>query len=377
MALIDPFKRGHHRSYTSILSEGLLKNGIEAVFIGDREIADYLTPKGVLTHCLNLKDHNNPVFRERAKFAFVKKALSFTRGNFDIVHFLYVDRLLRSLGLFLDPELDPPLCATLHWGYLIPEFSTGNQFDRVKCFSEKMALRKIIRNGSRIMVHSRILSERFSQYCGTKSFDPIPYPVETEPNKTCDNGKFRNQMHIPERCILLLCFGETRYEKGFDLAIKALAQLPENFHLAICGPPKDIQEEELFKLGQKMGVSRRLHLNLGYVRQKDMTSWFMAADIVIIPYRPPFSGQSGPLINAANMGLPLVVSDLPVLKETVDKYGLGNIFREENIDSLVKAILLTSQNLQKVRNVDFITDHSHEKFVDSVIRSYIRTIYQK
>ncbi len=377
VALIDPFKRGHHRSYSTILSEGLLEKGIETVYMGNKEVADYLTEKGIQTHPLDLWDHKNPIVREGAKFAFVKKALSLSRGNVDIVHFLYVDRFIRSLGFFSNPEYDPPLCATIHWGYLLPEFSTEKTLDRIKCFSENRALGKIVRNGSRIMVHSEILSERFAQCNGTDSFDPVPYPIEIDPHDTFSSEGFRKQMDIPQNCILILCFGEARYEKGFDLAIRSLPHLPQYFHLAICGPEKDLKEDDLFNLGQKMAVSDRVHLNLHYVSENEMISWFMASDLVLIPYRPPFSGQSGPLINAANLGLPVIVSDLPVLRETVEKYALGEIFEEGNLNSLVNTTLAISKDLSKVRNLTFIKDHSPEKFVASVIRSYIRTLSKK
>lgn len=377
VALIDPFKRGHHRSYSSILSEGLLEKGIETVYMGNKEIADYLNEKGIQTHPLNLWDHKNPIIREGAKFAFVKQALSLSRGNVDIVHFLYADRFIRSLGFFSNPENDPPLCATIHWGYLLPEFYTGRKLDRIKCSSENMALGKIVRNGSRIMVHSEILSRRFAQCNGTDSFDPVPYPIEIDPHDTFDSEGFRKQMDIPQNCILLLCFGEARYEKGFDLAIRSLPHLPQYFHLAICGPEKDLTKDDLFNLGQKIGVSPRLHLNLRYVSESEMISWFMASDLLLIPYRTPFSGQSGPLINAANLGLPVIVSDLAVLRETVEKYTLGKIFEEGNLNSLVNTTLAISKDLSKVRNLTFTKDHSPEKFVDSVIRSYLRTLSPK
>jgi glycosyltransferase involved in cell wall biosynthesis len=139
-------------------------------------------------------------------------------------------------------------------------------------------------------------------------FAPPPDPAEV--------AALKSRLGDPE--LLLLCFGAVRPYKGFDLALQALALLPEghNASLVIAGRfwrgSKDYR-----RLVERLGLSDRVTLIDRYVGNDEAATLFTAADAVVLPYRT--GSQSGvaqlafafgtPVIATAVGGLPAAIRD--------------------------------------------------------------------
>ena len=65
---------------------------------------------------------------------------------------------------------------------------------------------------------------------------------------------------------------------------------------------------------------------------------FCAADAALLPYRPVFSGQSGPLVIAGSLGIPVIAANVPVLAETVTRFALGRTFLAGSVGALAQAL---------------------------------------
>jgi phosphatidyl-myo-inositol dimannoside synthase len=113
------------------------------------------------------------------------------------------------------------------------------------------------------------------------------YPgVETErfrPNLPCDDLKHCLGLQAGQK--LILSVGRLVRRKGFDQVIHALAELVKqniDVHYALIGIGED--NDYLFDLAKKLGVSERLHL-LGHVSPQDLPRWYNACDVFVMANR--------------------------------------------------------------------------------------------
>ena len=110
---------------------------------------------------------------------------------------------------------------------------------------------------------------------------------------------------------VLLCFGQIRRYKGFDVAVKALDDLPaDQYHLIIAGRPLQSRTE---LLGDANKASANLTLIWEDVDDQRLADLLEAADAVLLPYRAITA--SGALLHALTVGKGVVVSDLPYFRE--------------------------------------------------------------
>jgi len=375
IVLIDYTSTGHHISYSHTLIKGLKEKGHRVYVIGDSEwvgscigIVDDAFP-------VTLKLPPSGVFsREKRKKVFFSSCVAIAHKlSPDIIHFLYIDHFILAAVALRKRDNSTSIRATLHAGYMLPEFSS-TLLGKIKGWVEFYFVRKLIACDFRIMVHSRALQQKMSQQMNATSIDFVPYPIETLKDVELESARKFIETHtgLSRQDRILLCFGDTRYDKGVDIAIQALSKLPADYHLLIAGKAEVYGELELRKLAYSLGVNERVHLHLHFIEDDQVPMYFRGADIVLVPYRKMFAGQSGPLMIAAAFGTPVVASNLLVLEETVDKYRLGALFEAENSDSLAHAI----KEVDGFSLIDggdlFFLDHDTEMFVSMVEKSYFQ-----
>ncbi len=129
----------------------------------------------------------------------------------------------------------------------------------------------------------------------------------------------------------LLFFGLIRDYKGLDILLEAFANLPEDYQLIVAGEPygsfdkyrKIIQERIP---GGADGAQSRVRLFLNYVKDSEVAVYFSAADLCVLPYRS--ATQSGISSVSYHFGVPMVVTDVGGLRETIGERGTGIVARE-------------------------------------------------
>jgi len=129
------------------------------------------------------------------------------------------------------------------------------------------------------------------------------------------------------------------YNKGLDLLLKACEKL--NIQLKLAGKGKDVKK--LIHSIEKFNLSDRVSY-LGFLTENDKISFIANSRFLIMPSR--FEGQGIVALEAAAMGKPLIVSDIPELRYVIEN-GFGISFRSGNAESLKKAIeyLLNNENI--------------------------------
>lgn len=120
----------------------------------------------------------------------------------------------------------------------------------------------------------------------------------------------RLQLTLPSTARIALFAGSGFERKGLKVALSALAKL-NDWHFVIVG--KDRKLAIYTKYAEQLGMGGRVHF-VGV--QKDMPSWYRAADVLIHPaWYEPFGNV---VLEAMASGIPVIVSNYCGASELVD-----------------------------------------------------------
>jgi len=112
---------------------------------------------------------------------------------------------------------------------------------------------------------------------------------------------------------VLLCFGQVRPYKGFDVAVRALDRLGSGYRLVVAGRPV-LPEHELRR---PAGVGEdRLTLLSRELEDAELVTWLSAADLALLPYRR-ITGSAA-LLTALSRSRGVVATDLPYFREVLE-----------------------------------------------------------
>ena len=97
-------------------------------------------------------------------------------------------------------------------------------------------------------------------------------------------------------------------------------------------------------------LSKNVLLHTKFIAHEDVEHYYCASDLVVLPYKRIY--QSGVLMMTLSYGRPVLVSDLPPLKEVVVDNESGFLFKTEDVNDLADkliVILSDQENLERVR----------------------------
>jgi glycogen(starch) synthase len=139
---------------------------------------------------------------------------------------------------------------------------------------------------------------------------------------------------------LLVYSGTAAPKRGLDIMVEALAVLTD-VHIALVVPaPKSAYVTSLRERAAALSASERLHV-LPYVPVDQIVSFLSEADAGVIPILH-FPNHEIALITKfleySQARLPIVVSDVKTMADTVRRTGQGEVFEAENLDDFVCAV---------------------------------------
>ena len=166
----------------------------------------------------------------------------------------------------------------------------------------------------------------------------LPHGMDVEGESSMSRSEARGRLNVMFDGPLLLFFGILRRDKGLEVAIRAMTGL-NSCRLLIFGTPFDWDPAEIRDFIRQQGCEGCVSLDVGYCDDAQMRDYFLAADVVLVPYMKSFQGQSGILSRACTYGRCVIASDLPGIGETVKEHRIGIAVEPESVDRLRQAIL--------------------------------------
>ena len=130
---------------------------------------------------------------------------------------------------------------------------------------------------------------------------------------------------------LLLAIARLTEQKGLDVAVRALAELPEDVSLAVLG--EGPERERLGSLAEELEISERLLLP---GRVGDVAAWLRRATLLVHPVR--WEGFGLALLEAMLAAKPVVASDVSSIPEIVVDGETGVLVPADDPQSLARAL---------------------------------------
>lgn len=132
---------------------------------------------------------------------------------------------------------------------------------------------------------------------------------------------------VPAGARVLVAVARLTPQKGIDVAIRALATLPDDTVLVVLG--EGPERAPLESLARELGISSRLFLP---GRVPDVAAWLRRATVLVHPAR--WEGFGLGVLEAMLAGLPVVASDVSSLPELVVDGETGILVRPDDPPAL-------------------------------------------
>mgnify|MGYP006066821295 CR=1 FL=1 len=309
---IDTATDGHHIAYMKELVNAMEYDAIIA-------LPEKVNELNVKQYIFDSQCYKDKCFTSYIKWINeVEKLVYKTKP--DIIHFLMGDRFYRFFGLGLKKFKKFKTIITLHW------VRPGKiQRKSLKSFAHKV---------DAIVVHSEYLLNELNDL-GIKNGVHIEYP-QFRKNETITTEEGRKYWGIQGHAPLIVCIGNTRYDKGLDILLDALNGVSADFYILIAGKAESFDEK--FIKAKALNYLNRVTMTVRYLADREIELAVAAADIIALPYRKKFNGASGPLGEGVCMDKCIVGADHGNLGYTIREYHLGYTFESENVHSLTKTL---------------------------------------
>ncbi|MFD4206962.1 glycosyltransferase family 4 protein [Micromonospora tulbaghiae] len=166
-----------------------------------------------------------------------------------------------------------------------------------------------------------------------------PEPTASEP-ADLPPPDLRKRCGLPPGTPLLVYSGAMAVQRGGDTVVEALPLLP-GVHLAlVVADPAAAYVRQVVAHATRHGVGDRVHV-LPYVPHRQLVAFLATADIGLIPLHH-WPNHEIALITKffeyAHARLPIVVSDVRTMAETVRATGQGEVFRARDAADLARAV---------------------------------------
>lgn len=355
VCVFDYSNTGHHWSYNFQIMKKLKEN---------REV-HYFTSGLCLEYKKNLQK-NGIIYKEvNKKFKYkllndmenlgllLSLYIYCKKNNINKIYFVYFDSLIRSY--FIERILFNKYrkIYTIHW-------YTNS---KMKLY----ILSKIIKDNEIMVVHTIDIKEKFSNVINKNNIEVINYPILGD--KRCckkdsiEKLKIKNLNDNPT----VLFIGSTNKYKGCDILLDSLVNINKKLNLIIAGKESDVKfkdiQEAINRNDKVNGIIR-----LGYIKDEDIKYYYSISDIVVVPYRKEFSGESGVFNEAIYHSKPIIASNVVHFDSILSNKKNGMTFKaEDSVDLAEKISEIINNYSYYKKNADefcevYCNMHSEEQF---------------
>lgn len=279
-------------------------------------------------------------------------------SNFDIVHTHGIRPDLYAF-LFKPMRCRTKLISTLH-NYVIQDLSS--QYNRLVGYVFGNLWMMLLCRHNKVVVLSKHAIEYYHTWFSYKKLAFV-YNSRQINNLSLSSAELSELKAFKKNDFLIGANALLTKRKGIDLLIRALTYLP-GYKLFIVG--EGIEKNNLIKETEKYGFQDRVKF-AGY--KKDAYRYLSYYDVYAMPSRSEGFGLAH--LEAAIIGVPVVVSDIAIFKEIYSENEV-EFFHLEDIVSLADAIKRATGNFVKAKMLHrkYQECYSLEKFYEHYLKIY-------
>ncbi|MDM4718748.1 glycosyltransferase family 4 protein [Micromonospora sp. WMMA1363] len=229
--------------------------------------------------------------------------------------------------------------------------------DNVRWLPAHLAyLREYVSHADAVVTVSEALAELLQDEHGLAERPTVLLnaPAVTDPSPTpAEVPDLRDRCGVGPETPLLVYSGTLVEQRGVATVVEALPRLP-GAHLAlVVADPSAPYVRRLLAVAARLGVAERVH-PVPYVPHGQVSAFLSAADVGLIPIHH-WPNHEIALITKffeyAHARLPVVVSDVRTMADTVQATGQGEVFRAGDATDLVRAVRAVLADPQRYRRV--------------------------
>jgi len=371
--LFDPHRGGHHLEYASRLQSAI--SDVDPSFSVDflapapnDEYGEYFDPSEIdylYGPSYDPEARLSEAPRRTREDLVERTVATAVREEYDIVHFLQLDDLVREVHRTVT-EREPPV--TVAGSIIGSYFADGPAINRVvskllrSTYGETFArllpeqvnhvgryrndqyMYRAMRDATIDRVF--VLSERAKDYLAeldgayaTEQTVVVPDPTELLFTDERGAGEARERLTLPAEGVVVLFFGEMRDEKGIHTLLDALQRYDgPQFTMVLAGSPTDVSDRELEAV--RTGTVPDVRVVSEYIPDEELPLYFLAADGVVCPYSRSFGEYrtSGVFQRAAGSGRPVLAPEFGTFADRIRTWELGTTFEPESADALAATL---------------------------------------
>lgn len=257
------------------------------------------------------------------------RALRSVRG--DVAHLHYPPPLTSFFAARALDATRTPICLTYHCDLYLAGW-TGR---RLSGLYERAFLPPTLRRVRRIIVHTRSYG-RTSAVLRGRELDIIPSIVDLGRFRPgIDASGLRGDLRLDGKRVIAFT-GRLVPHKGVDVIVQALRELPPDVVLLVIGAGPRLPD--LVGLAARVGVSDRVRF-CPSVDDDDLPRYLALAEMFVFPSQNRLEGFGLAAAEAMAMGLPVIVADVPGVREII----------EDRREGLLTEPLIASDVARKVR----------------------------
>lgn len=154
--------------------------------------------------------------------------------------------------------------------------------------------------------------------------------------------------------------------KGVDTAIRALAKLPDKFHLNILGNGTEANREKWFAYAYKQGINDpkdRISFPTPLKSSTEVLCWLSSQDFFVFPTLSEGFGRC--VAEAMSQGCVCFATDICTMPELLDK---SCLFPMHDSDMLAELILDYSSNEKKMRQMAIRNYEYSQNYAPNILR---------
>lgn len=331
VGLTHPF-RGGIAHYTTLLCRELRRKHDVRFFALSRQYPGFLFPgKTQIDESeASLQVPHEATIDSINPFTWVRTALSIARYKPDLIVYSWWHP-------FFAPAFGTIARLARWFGGAKSCYICHNAIPHERSPVDRLLLRYVFASGQAFIAHSRQDADDLRSFRPQATVHQNPHPtyVIFAPEAAPSTDEAKRALNLSGKKVLLF-FGFVREYKGLHHLLEAMEQLgpDEGYHLVIVGEFYDDDRkyrtalDRLEKRGQLTLVDR-------YVPNEDVPGYFLAADLVMVPYLS--ATQSGVIQIAYGFLKPVVATTVGGIPEVVVEGSTGYLVPPGDADALAQA----------------------------------------
>ncbi len=228
----------------------------------------------------------------------------------DVVHLHYPPPLTSFFATRSLQRRSTPVCLTYHCDLYL----AGTTGRLLAGLYQRVFLPPTLRRVGKIIVHTRSYGVTSAMLRG-RELAVIPSVVDLDWFRPgLDASDLRGDLRLEGKRVLAFT-GRLVPHKGVDVILQALPLLPNDVVLLVVGAGPRLPS--LVGLAGRLGVSERVRF-CASVADDDLPRYLALADLFVFPSQNRLEGFGLAVAEAMAVGLPVVIADMPGVREVIE-----------------------------------------------------------